>query len=243
LFELADGGTLFLDEIGEMPQNMQVKILRALQERKVTRLGGIKGIPVDARIVAATNRNLETMVKEGTFREDLYYRINVVRIRLPPLRERPGDALSLVRHFVALLAPKMGRRGLRLSDDALSLIASYDFPGNVRELQNAVERAIILAEGEELTASDFQLGAGAASAKSLSSAGNLSHEHENQPLSPGDPFKGADGKSLRLNELEKRAILAALEKNGGKREVSAVELGITRRTLLNKLKEYGYEDS
>jgi two-component system response regulator AtoC len=242
LFELADGGTLFLDEIGEMPQNMQVKILRALQERKVTRLGGIKGIPVDARIVAATNRNLETMVQQGTFREDLYYRINVVRIRLPPLRERPGDALSLVRHFVALMAPKMGRRSLRLSDDALSLIASYDFPGNIRELQNAVERAIILAEGDELKASDFQLGSGAASVKGLSSAGSLSND-EIRLLCPGGSFKGVDGQPLRLEELEKIAILAALERNGGKREVSAVELGITRRTLLNKLKEYGYEDS
>ena len=238
LFELADGGSLFLDEIGEMPQNMQVKILRALQERKVTRLGGIKGIPVDTRIIAATNRNLEAMVQQGLFREDLYYRINVVRIRLPPLRERPGDALALVKHFVAQLASRMGRRGLRLSDGALSLIESYSFPGNVRELQNAVERAIILAEGEELTASDFQLGSGSASAKGLVTQETIAYGGQAPGSMDGNPFLDENGHVLTLAKLEKLAILAALERNGGKRETTAVELGITRRTLLNKIKEY-----
>jgi two-component system response regulator AtoC len=238
LFELADGGTLFLDEIGEMPQNMQVKILRALQERKVTRLGGIKGIPVDARIIAATNRNLEAMVQQGQFREDLYYRINVVRIRLPPLRERPGDALSLVKHFVAQLAPRMGRRGLQLSNEALSLIGSYEFPGNVRELQNAVERAIILAEGEELRASDFQLGSGSASAKGIDTTESLAKRGKTPVIPALNPFVDEEGHVLTINELERQAILAALRRNGGKREATAVELGITRRTLLNKLKEY-----
>ena len=240
LFELADGGSLFLDEIGEMPQNMQVKILRALQDRKITRLGGVKGIPVDTRIIAATNRDLESMVKQGLFREDLYYRINVVRIRLLPLRERPGDALALVKHFTNQLAARMGRRGLRLSDEALALIDSYDFPGNIRELQNAVERAIILAEGEELTPSDFQLGFGSESpGKSPGLRKSSSEEYE--PLSYcQDPFMNGEGQALSLGELEKRAILAALKRNGGKREASAAELGITRRTLLNKLKEYAH---
>lgn len=238
LFELADGGSLFLDEIGEMPQNMQIKILRALQERKVTRLGGIKGIPVDARIIAATNRNLEAMVQQGLFREDLYYRINVVRIRLPPLRERPGDALSLVKYFVAQMASRMGRRGLLLSDKALALIASYDFPGNVRELQNAVERAIILSEGEILTASDFQLGSGSASARGVAGPEGLVRGRLDSGSVAALSFVEEKGRMMTLAELEKKAILAALERNEGKREATAVELGITRRTLLNKLKEY-----
>ncbi|PKL09924.1 MAG: sigma-54-dependent Fis family transcriptional regulator [Spirochaetae bacterium HGW-Spirochaetae-7] len=236
LFELADGGTLFLDELGEMPQHMQVKILRAIQERKVTRLGGTKGIPVDTRIIAATNRDLEAMVAKGTFREDLYYRINVVRIHLPPLRERPGDAVSLARHFVEALSTHLGRKGAILAPDALALIAAYPFPGNVRELSNAVERALILSDGDNLHASDFQLGSG----KSGPLAASPSHPG---PLSGGaEPFVDQDGKPYSLAELERRAILASIGRNQGKRETSASELGITRRTLFNKLNGYGYRD-
>jgi len=230
LFELADGGTLFLDEIGEMPAAMQVKILRVIQERKMTRLGGTKGVPIDARIVAATNRDLEAMVADGTFREDLYYRINVVRIRLPPLRERPGDAVELANYFVASLAPMMGRKGMRLAPDAQSLIASYPFPGNVRELSNAVERALILADGDELHASDFQLGS-LARAVVAPAVASLS-----------SPFVAPDGTPYALEQVERLTILAALERNHGKRESSAAELGITRRTLLNKLNQYGYRE-
>jgi two-component system response regulator AtoC len=237
LFELADGGTLFLDEIGEMPAHMQVKILRVIQERKVMRLGGTQGVPVDARIVAATNRNLEEMVAAGSFREDLYYRINVVRIRLPPLRERPGDALALARHFVEALAASLGRKGAVLAPDALELISSYPFPGNVRELSNAVERALILAETDELRARDFQLGAG------LKAPGGGSTASTPATAADGAPeFAAPDGSPLTLAGIERLAILAALERNGGKREATANELGITRRTLLNKLNEYGYSD-
>ncbi|MBP7262544.1 MAG: sigma-54-dependent Fis family transcriptional regulator [Spirochaetia bacterium] len=225
LFELADGGTLFLDEIGEMPLAMQIKILRAIQERKVTRLGGVKGLPVDARIVAATNRDLEAMVRDGLFREDLYYRVNVVRIRLPPLRERPGDARALAEHFVVSLGPRMGRRGMRLSAEALKAIEAYPFPGNVRELSNLVERALILADGDELTPADFQFG----------------HASDVRTSRDSDTPAGTE-EPLPLAEIEKRAILAALRRNGGKREATATELGITRRTLFNKLNEYGYRD-
>lgn len=235
LFELADGGTLFLDEIGEMPAHMQVKILRAIQERKVMRLGGGKGIPVDARIVAATNRDLEAMVRDGTFREDLYYRVNVVRIRLPPLRDRPGDARALAIHFAEALAPRMGRRGITISAKALDTIAAYPFPGNVRELMNAVERALILAEGDELSPADFQLGTGA-----LPVSGGHSGTEDSRATDL--PFTDASGSALSLDEIAKRAILSALERNGGKREATATELGITRRTLLNKLNEYGYRE-
>jgi len=245
LFELADGGTLFLDEIGEMPSHMQVKILRAIQERKVTRLGGTKGVPVDARIVAATNRDLESMVAAGTFREDLYYRVNVVRIHLPPLRDRPGDALTLARHFVETLAASIGRKGVSLSSGAMELLATYPFPGNVRELSNAVERALILGDGDELLARDFQLGSGSRSAATRDEApfGALP-----EPGKDGSPFKvrscyvSTDGKPYSLYELERLAILEALGRNSGKKESTAKELGITRRTLFNKLNEYGFRE-
>ncbi len=239
LFELADGGTLFLDEIGEMPAHMQVKILRAIQERKVMRLGGSQGVPVDARIVAATNRDLESMVAAGTFREDLYYRVNVVRIRLPPLRERPGDAVALALHFVEALAPVLGRKGARLAPEALELISSYPFPGNVRELSNAVERALILADGDELRASDFQLGSGS---RDGAAGGGHRQAAGSTPVAPGEVagrLPAPDGAPRSLADIERLAILAALERNGGKREATAAELGITRRTLLNKLNEYG----
>lgn len=284
LFELADAGTLFLDEIGEMPLHMQVKILRAIQERKVTRLGGTKGVPVDARIVAATNRNLENMVHEGQFREDLYYRINVVRIHLPPLRERPGDALALARHFVDTLGPVVGRRGMKLAADAEAIIRSYRFPGNIRELSNAVERALILADGNELHAADFGLGPVAGhtradaglpasengdmkqppasgssidtdamngAADSRTSGDRFIPEPGSENRSSGQvsgiaagspgaiPLLGPDGTAMTLDRIEQCAIEAALARNAGRREATATELGITRRTLLNKLKEYG----
>lgn len=227
LFELADGGTIFLDEIGEMPLLMQVKILRVLQERKVTRLGGVAGLPVDARVVAATNRDLEAMVREGTFREDLYYRVNVMRVHLPPLRDRPGDIRVLAAHLTERLSRDMGKRGVRLGEEAAAMLEGYAFPGNVRELMNALERAIILADGDELAPGDFRLGANG--------------------LFPAPRPDAADpGRSepvMTLREIEKRAILGALERNGGRREQSARELGITRRTLLNKLNEYGINPS
>lgn len=219
LFELAQGGTLFLDEIGELPLHLQVKLLRALQDRKIQRLGGVQGIPVDARIVAATNRNLESMVRDGAFREDLYYRINVIRIVLPPLRSRTGDVTLLAEHFIRKLAGAMGRRVDGLSPGARDLLERYPFPGNVRELQNAVERALILSDKPVLEPEDFQFFA----------------------LPTREPRTGdaRDEGPLSLAEVERRAILSALERNAGRREQTARELGITRRTLLTKLKDYG----
>lgn len=221
LFELAQGGTLFLDEIGELPLQLQVKLLRALQERKIQRLGGVQGIPVDARIVAATNRDLEALVREGRFREDLYYRINVIRIVLPPLRARTGDVVLLAEYFIRRLSGVMGRRVEGLAPEARTLLESYRFPGNVRELQNAVERALILSDKPILEAGDFQFFA------------------PSSPVSPSDSGDTRDPGPGTLADLERRAILAALERNSGRREQTARELGITRRTLLTKLKEYG----
>jgi len=226
LFELAAGGTLFLDEVGDMPLQLQVKLLRVLQEKRVMRLGGTRLIPIDARIVAATNRELEASVRAGTFREDLFYRLNVIRLRIPALRERREDIPALAGRFAARFAAEMGKNGLLLDADALRLLDSYPFPGNVRELENAVERAVILCDGRSLSARDFSF------------AGALMAD----PKPPAEAARSPDAsaaEAIPLSELEKRAIAAALERNGGHRERTAGELGITRRTLLNKMNEYG----
>ncbi len=220
LFETAHGGTLFLDEIGEIPLHLQVKLLRAIQDRKVQRLGALKGIPFDARIVAATNKNLEAEVREGRFREDLYYRINVIRLSLPPLRERRGDIPLLAGHFLGRFAAELGRKIQGISPEALSQLQSYDFPGNVRELENAIERAVILSDGPVLQLRDFVFFSGGSRASS------------------GSGENGNREKVRSLAELEREAIEKALLRNTYHRERTAEELGITRRTLLNKIHEY-----
>ena len=217
LFEAAQGGTLFLDEIGELPLHLQVKLLRAIQERKIQRLGSSSGVPVDVRLLAATNRDLESEVREGRFREDLYYRIDVVRIELPPLRDREGDRSLLAGHFFSSLSRQLGRTLEGISPSALAMIEAHPFPGNVRELANLIERAMILAEGPWLEPADFRLA----------------------PTRREDPANGGEARSLV--ELEREAIAAALRRNKWHRERSAQELDITRRTLLNKMKEYGIE--
>jgi len=221
LFEAAQGGTLFLDEIGDLPIHLQVKVLRAIQERKIQRLGATRTLPVDIRFVAATNRDLETEVREGRFREDLYYRLNVIRIRMPSLRERPGDIGLLAGFFLRKFSGELGRKIESMSPEALSLLESHSFPGNVRELENAIERAMILADGAVLESRDFHL------------VGGLGGREEGRE--PRDYFAVARS----LEEVERTAIEAALKRNGWHREKSAQELGITRRTLLNKVKDYG----
>lgn len=221
LFEAAQGGTLFLDEIGDLPIHLQVKVLRAIQERKVQRLGATRSLPVDIRFVAATNRDLETEVREGRFREDLYYRLNVIRIRMPSLRERPGDIGLLAGFFLRKFSGELGRKIEGMSPEALALLESHSFPGNVRELENAIERAMILADGAVLETRDFHL------------VGGLGDRGGNPE--PRDYFAVARS----LEEVERTAIEAALKRNGWHREKSASELGITRRTLLNKVKDYG----
>ncbi len=223
LFETAHGGTLFLDEIGEIPPRLQVKLLRAIQDRKVQRLGGLAQIPFDARIVAATNRKLEDEVRSGAFREDLYYRLNVIGIDLPPLRARTADIAPLARFFLAKVGTETGRRVEGLSPDALGALESYGFPGNVRELENVIERALILAEGPVLGPRDFLF------------SGNRRGE-ENQETHDAVPSRPKS-----LAEAERETIEAALARNGWHRERTAEELGITRRTLLNKIHEYSLE--
>ncbi len=212
-FEAAGGGTLFLDEIGELPSALQVKLLRSLQEKKIQRLGGTGVIPVDVRIIAATNRNLEKAVAEGSFREDLFYRINVINANMLPLRERPADIVYLAELFLHRLTENGRTRISGFSDPAIEVLASYSFPGNVRELENMIERAVILAESTVLQPRDFTLPVV-------------------QPQIPAQP-------SGTLKLMEIRMIQEALLRNEGHRERTALELGITRKTLLNKINTYG----
>ena len=223
MFELANGGTLFLDEIGDMPMELQVKLLRVLQERKMNRLGGVQPIPIDARIIAATNRNVEEMVREGTFREDLFYRINVVRIVIPPLRERKEDIPLLAADIVRKLNRKMGLSIQGLSVDALKALKEHPFYGNVRELENILERAMIFSTSDTLKIEDITL------------TGVKLHETDNDGSSPGINSID-DAKSLK--DIEQEAIIRALHRWEGNRTKAAKELGISRRGLINKINDY-----
>jgi two-component system response regulator HydG len=205
LFEAADGGTLLFDEIGDMPPALQGKFLRVLQEGEVRKLGSSQAIRVDVRILAATNRNLDSMVNSGHFREDLFYRLNVVRIHIPPLRERPEDIIPLAHHFLEIYRKKTGREIKGFSRDAVKTLLDHTWPGNVRELENAVERGVILAGSSYISPEDFSI--------------------QTSSVSP----KSDDGKTLR--ELQKRHIIDALERHGGNRAKAAKELGIGRNTL------------
>lgn len=230
MFEMASGGTLFLDEIGEMPLSLQVKMLRVLQDRKIIRLGGTSPIPINARIIAATNKNIEEQVREGAFREDLFYRLNVVRIEIPPLRERKEDIAPLAARILRRLNRQMGVSITGISEDAFEVLKAYSFPGNVRELENVLERAVIFAEGDELQPQDLEL------------RGVVLHEQE-QTVSPAAEMIPSieSGDPLTLKELEMRAIVRALHRWEGNRTRASEELGISRRTLINKIAEYGLE--
>jgi two-component system response regulator AtoC len=226
LFELAGRGTIFLDEIGEMPLPLQVKLLRVLQERKIHRLGGMNDIQVNARIVSATNRRLETMIQEERFREDLFYRLNVFRLELPPLRERSEDIPLLADFLLKKTAFRMGREAPLLSPDALDKLCAYSFPGNIRELENILERALIYGGDQIIKARDIEL-----------------HEKP-APLKHHDPVKKGAAASigLSLEDIEKQAILESLARNHGNRTKVAEELGVTRKTILNKIKLYELEE-
>jgi two-component system, response regulator FlrC len=214
-FEQANGGTLLLDEISEMPLGLQAKLLRVLQEREVERVGGRKPIALDIRVLATTNRDLDEMVREGRFREDLYYRLNVFPLRVPPLRDRPRDIVPLARHFVARIAD--GRRP-RFSVEAEALLRSHPWPGNVRELENTVQRALILATGQLIAANDIVLSA--ASVR---------------------PASAIDAAATDIKTLERDHILATLKEVGGSRKLAVQRLGISERTLRYKLQQYRLE--
>jgi DNA-binding NtrC family response regulator len=228
LFEIADRGTLFLDEIGELSQELQVKLLRVLETGEFRRLGGHKLIHVDARILCATNKRLLDEVKKGAFREDLYYRLNVIHVEVPPLRRRKEEIPALVRAFVE----RSRRRGLReksFTKEALDVLMAYDWPGNVRELENLVERTLILAPGDEIRPEDLPRAVFEPRLSALPGGEPLAREPEG-------------GAEATLAEIEKRHILRILELNGGNKVRTAKKLGINVKTLYNKLKRYRIED-
>ncbi|MFT3711437.1 MAG: sigma-54 dependent transcriptional regulator [Archangium sp.] len=225
--ELANGGTLFLDEVGELSAASQVKLLRLLQEKEYERLGGTETLKADVRVVAATHRSLGEMVKTGSFREDLYYRLNVVPISLPALRSRPGDIAVLAKHFVSMLGPQNGRPKAMFAPEALNALSTQDWPGNVRQLQNFIERVLVLAPPGDLID-------GSTVEKELARAGL-----DAKAPAAGAAAGGADTLPERRKDAERQAVEEALQKAGGNRSVAARLLGVSRRTLYNKLEALG----
>ncbi len=219
LFAQAHGGTLFLDEIGELPLSLQPKLLRVIQERVVRPVGGTEEVPCDVRLVTATNRDLETAVRRGEFREDLYFRINVVRIDVPPLRARGGDVLTLAQHFLARCAAAAGKHVVGLSPAVAQCLLRYAWPGNVRELQNCIERAVVFARYDEIVVDDLPEAVRAACAPGTGMAAELS------PL-------------LSLDEAERQHVLRVVEAVRGNRTLAAQILNVDRKTLFRKLKRY-----
>jgi two-component system response regulator AtoC len=220
-FEQADGGTLFLDEIGEIGSAVQVKLLRVLEERRFERVGGTETIDVDVRLIAATNRDLKSMVDDGEFREDLFYRLYVVALRMPPLRERRSDIALLLQEFLALFNTENGKAVEGFTPDALDLLSAYGWNGNVRELRNVVERMVVMAKGNRLTVRDLPLAVREGTGRGV---------------------QAKWGGELSLEEAERAMIVKALKATGGNRTMAAGQLGISRRTLHRKLNEYGLRD-
>lgn len=228
-FELAQGGTILLDEVSEIPLGLQAKLLRVLQEREVSPVGGANSVKLDIRIIATTNRDLEEYAADGHFRQDLFYRLNVIAIRLPQLRERPEDILLLAEHFLRRFR-RAGRPGVRFSPEAAAFLRRHAWPGNVRELENLVERASLLARGEEIQMADFHM----SGAEGIS----LHDSRLGASFSRGRNFDaGVAGQTLE--EVERRMILQTLDQTGGNRTRAAELLGVSVRTIRNKLHQYG----
>jgi Nif-specific regulatory protein len=236
-FELANGGTLFLDEIGDMSLPTQAKLLRVMQEQTFERVGGEKTISVDVRLIAATNKHLETEVRERRFREDLFYRLNVVTITLPPLRERPEDIPLLARHFLERYARELGKPVGAIEPAACKVLDGYQWPGNIRELENTIERAVLMAEGDTLRVSDLGLASqpahGAAAGHSTVEKGpTLSIQSPGRPSSP-------NARSRHLDDVEKSTILDALMESNWVQKDAARILGVSPRVLNYKIKSHG----
>jgi two-component system response regulator HydG len=221
LFQQAHGGTLFLDEVGELPVTMQPKLLRALQERVVRPVGGDRDLPFDVRLIAATNRDLDAEVGAGRFRSDLYYRINVIPVAVPPLRARGGDVLMLAQRFVEKFAARSGRPVAGVSPEAAQALLAYDWPGNVRELENAMERAVALARGGQLALQDLPERVRERGARHV-----IVSVDEPSDIVP-------------LEEMERRYILRVLDAVGGNKKLAAQALGVDRSTLYRKLDRFG----
>jgi Nif-specific regulatory protein len=224
-FEQADGGTLFLDEVGDMSPNTQAKILRVLQEHEFERLGGTRTLRVDVRLITATNRNLQQMVTNGLFREDLYYRLNVVSIEMPPLRERKEDINQLATFFLRRFAGELKKRVDGISNDAQKLLMRYNWPGNIRELENAIERAVLLTEGPQLTSQDLSLG-------ELTTT---------QPSGELSPVVKIPPTGIALEEIERQAIIEALKMSNWVQKDAAELLAISPRVMNYKIKTLGID--
>jgi len=224
-FEAADGGTIFLDEIGDMAPETQAKVLRVLQERSFERVGGTRPIQVDVRVVAATHRNLELEVRNGEFREDLYYRLKVVEIELPPLRERTQDIPALAQRFLERVTERLGREKKRFSESALAHLARHAWPGNVRELQNVIEQAAVLASTSVIEVDDLNLGA--AEVKGAPGAGGL------------EDLAFSDAKKKAVEHFEREFLLRALRENDGNISRAAESIGMVRQSLQQKIRELG----
>jgi two-component system response regulator HydG len=220
LFVQADGGTLLLDELGTLPLTMQAKLLRALQERKVRPVGGDEEVAIDVRILAATNADLEEAAQQGSFREDLLYRINVVAIDLPPLRMRGNDVLLIAQHFLRQFSERSHKRVLGISSGAAMRLLAYPWPGNVRELQNCIERAVALTSYEQITAEDLP---------------DKVRDHQQTRLVV---FGDDPSEMLPLDQIERRYILQVLDAVGGNKKLAAEVLGLDRKTLYRKLERY-----
>lgn len=228
-FQLADGGTIFLDEIGEMSPKLQVKLLRVLQERKVDPVGATRSVDVDVRVIAATNKDLFQEVKAGRFREDLFYRLQVVPVDLPALRDRGDDITLLAEHFLRQNAQELGKNELSFAPEALQAMLQYAWPGNIRELENLVERLVLLADGEVITSENLP---------------TYFRESFRKPSSIADDFElpewGVDFNGL-VQEYENKLITSALSRTGGNKKAAAKLLGLNRTTLVEKIKKKGLE--
>jgi transcriptional regulator with GAF, ATPase, and Fis domain len=224
LIESADGGTVFLDEIGEMVPALQAKLLRFLEEKTFKRVGGSQDLRVDVRVIAATNRSLEEEVRKGHFREDLYYRLNVVPIMLPALRQRADDIPLLVNYYVESYNAEFKKRVSRVASDAMARLKSYQWPGNVRELRNAVERAMLMADGNELTLDDFPLGSGLVAMK----------------LGEGVALPAA---GIDLEQLERSLVIQALERSGWNQTRASALLGLNRDQIRYRIEKFKLEKS
>jgi DNA-binding NtrC family response regulator len=220
--QAADGGTLFLDEIGNVPLHLQPKLLTALEQRQIVPVGGNRPVPINVRVIAATNCPAEQLGDETRFRQDLLFRLNTVEIELPPLRERREDILLLVDHFVALYSKKYGKPARAIPRDVAAALESYDWPGNVRALRHAAERAVILADGDAFTAADFSLGRASPTRPAPAPA-------------PTEPARD----ELNLERAEKQMVEAALKRHSYNISLAAAELGLTRASLYRRMEKHG----